>query len=60
MHGASSSPREVHNRVIEKGPQDSRGVILSLSIKWFLAPSEADYMFGNTANTAHGGGSRDL
>ena len=60
MHSASLLPREVHNMVIELGPWDRRGVILSLSIKWFLAPLETDYVFGNTANTAHEGGSRDL
>lgn len=43
-------------KVIELGPRDNRGVILSVSIKCLWEPSVGgDYMFGKGANPAHRG-----
>lgn len=47
---------EVHKKVIELGPRDNRGVILSVSIKCLLEASDGgDYVFGCGANAAHRG-----
>lgn len=43
-------------KVIELGPRDNRGVILSVSIKCLQEASNGgDYMFGSGANAAHRG-----
>lgn len=38
--GCTLLSREVHKKVIELGPRDNRGVILSVSIKCLREPSE--------------------